>query len=328
LARLDHAPHVFSRRKIAQADYDLCQAGAAVKWLCARVRGEFDRKASSVRRLGAAFIAACALLVQPGVSAEDSVVLVRMLRDGQNPAVRAGAASVMGRRRDIDRRPELEGALRDQHPVVRAAAASALGRLGSRSSIAPLHGVADHDRVANVATEARAAIRSIQGQRSAAEVAADAVVNHPRKARFGLMLGEMRNQSEYSVPDVADALSKSVERNLHALPAVTVFARTESAQAVAAQAEGLNVFRIEATVTSLSTALRDGQVRVHGEVSLLVMDDSTGCLRTLLKGAARAVEIPDGSPDQQLRAIARRVVDAAVRSALRNADTAIADIVR
>jgi HEAT repeats len=280
-----------------------------------------------VSRLTAWLLVAAALLGQPA-SAEDDVVLVRILRDGQNPRVRAGAANLIGRRRDLGHRPELEVALRDQQPEVRAAAACALGRLGSRSSIAPLNGVADHDRVPIVATEARAAIRSIQGQRTAAEVAADTAPGQPPKARFGLVLGEMRNQSDYNVPDVSEALGSSVERNLNGLPAVRVFARVNADQAVAAQAGGLSIFRVEAAVTSLSTGIRDGQVRVHCEVSLLVLDDSSGCLRTLLKGSARAVEIPAGPPDQQQREIARRVVDAAVRSALRNADSALVNNLR
>jgi hypothetical protein len=74
--------------------------------------------------------------------------------------------------------------------------------------------------------------------------------------------------------------------------------------------------------------MKDGQVAVHCEVTLLVMDRPTGSLRTLLRGAARALEVPIPELERQKREIAQRVVDGAVRSALRNADVAIADSLR
>jgi hypothetical protein len=47
-----------------------------------------------------------------------------------------------------------------------------------------------------------------------------------------------------------------------------------------------------------------------------------------LKGAARGVEVLAGEPEAQKLSVARRVIDGAVRSALRNADAAIADAAR
>jgi hypothetical protein len=69
-------------------------------------------------------------------------------------------------------------------------------------------------------------------------------------------------------------------------------------------------------------------VAVHGEVALLVMDRPTGSLRTLFKGAARSVELPFGEPFLQKVGLAQRVVAAAVRSALRNAETSLANALR
>jgi hypothetical protein len=104
-----------------------------------------------------------------------------------------------------------------------------------------------------------------------------------------------------------------------------VFSHTATSEAGAAQADGLIVFRLDANVTSLSAATVDDQVSVHCEVSLLIMDQPTGGLRTLLKGSARGVEVRVGARSVQELSIARRVVDAAVASALRNADAVIAD---
>jgi hypothetical protein len=208
--------------------------------------------------------------------------------------------------------------------VVRAAAASALGRIGSRSSLPPLHGVAAHDRVPVVAREARAAIQDIEQQANSADADPDPSKKHG-KPRYGLMLGEMRNQSGYPAPELASVLEHALERNLDVLPRAAVFSHTATSEAGAAQADGLIVFRLDANVTSLSAATVDDQVSVHCEVSLLIMDQPTGGLRTLLKGSARGVEVRVGARSVQELSIARRVVDAAVASALRNADAVIAD---
>jgi hypothetical protein len=269
---------------------------------------------------------------RPTAASAQEATLVRMLQEGQNFKVRAGAAALIGRSRHLERRPELEGALRDQHPAVRAAAAGGLGRMGSRSSLPPLHDVARHDRVQGVAREARAAIVAIETQpgNPGVDSSASKEVKH-----YTLVLGEMRNQSNYAAPQLIEMLGRAVERNLAGLPSAQVMARTEPveppkqpAAPAAAKSRPLSVFRLDGTVTSLVARMIDGQLSVHCEVSLLVMDQPTGSLRTLLRGAARGVEIPAGERALQELSVASRVVDAAVRSALRNADSVIAQAAR
>jgi HEAT repeat protein len=256
-------------------------------------------------------------------SASAEEVLTRMLKEGQSPNVRAGAAAVIGQLRERNHRPELEGALGDQCPVVRAAAANALGRIGAPESIAPLEGVTK-DPVRTVAASAREAIQTIKS--SAAQPDAQPV--QPLKSRFGLLLGEMRNQTPFKLPQLTQTLRTSLEHILVALRTVAVFLPARSDAAASAQAHGLPVYRLDGSVTQLTAAMKDGQVAVHCEVTLLVMDRPTGSLRTLLRGAARALEVPIPELERQKREIAQRVVAGAVRSALRNADVAIADSLR
>jgi hypothetical protein len=265
------------------------------------------------------------------VAAEDTQVLTRMLRDSKNGDVRARAAAAIGWRRDLEKRPELESALADRQPVVRAAAARALGRIGSRASLTPLQEVV-HDRVKMVASEALQAIQNIESQSPAQPVATaegdDAtpalieIATSPR-ARFGLMVGEMRNQSEYVEAELVHSLGSAVERTLRGLNEVAVFGTAHVEQVRAAQARGLGVFRMDGSVTSLSATTLDGQLWMHCEVLLLVMDRATGLLRSVLKGAARGVEVPTTEIAQQKRTMAQRIVGAAVRSALRDADVAL-----
>jgi hypothetical protein len=261
------------------------------------------------------------------VRAQDHSILGRMLREGHSVEARAGAASVIGRRRDEGHRPDLEGALGDQHPTVRAAAASALGRIGSKSSLPPLHGVVRHDRVRGVVAQARAAIDAIEHQLDATSSESTHVVKDS-KPRYGLILGEMRNRSRFAATALTDILEHAVERNIAGLPGAAVFGEASLHDAQAAQAQGLSLFRVDGSVTALSTVRRDGQLSMHCEVALLLMDRPSGALRTLLKGAATGVEIPAGAPAVQELSVATRVVDAAVRSALHNADPTIAEAAR
>ena len=256
--------------------------------------------------------------------AEDRPLLTRILREGQSPEVRAGAAAVIGKRRDKDGRPVLEDALADRHPTVRAAAATALGRIGSPESLPPLRGVA-RDRVQRVASEARDAIHSIELHAPEPQLsAADA----QRAARLGFLLGEMRNRSAFAEGPLTDALGAAIARRLRVVPGVLLFGAEQQAEVHAAQRRGLAVFRLDGAVTSLSAATLDGQLSMHCEVALLVMDRPTGSLRTLFKGAARSVELPLARPTCQRVGLAQRVVAAAVRSALRNAETSLASALR
>lgn len=250
-----------------------------------------------------------------------NVMLKRMLQEGQSFQVRAGAAALMGQRRDGERRPELEGALGDSHPSVRAAAANALGRIGSSASLPPLRGAA-RDRVREVATTAQHAIQTIQSHSDSSQIG---VTREAAKPRFGLMLGEMVNQSAYPRPEVSHALGVAVQRQLQGVPGVVVFSSEHAQDAFAASGRGLTVYRLDGAVTTLSAVTTaDGQLSMHCEVALLVVDRPTGSLRTLFKGAARALEIPKGDRNEQQLDIAQRVVAGAVRSALRNADSALA----
>jgi hypothetical protein len=257
--------------------------------------------------------------------AEDNQLLTRILHEGRDPQVRAGAAAVLGQRRDLKKRPELEVALADQHPVVRAAAANALGRIGARESLSPLNEVT-HDHVKTVAVEARDAIHYIEAH--APTVAPERAPLDSSKARFGLVVGELRNQSSNVDPALVQALGVSIERNLHRFGDVVVYAPAHLDQVQAAVAQGLRVYRVDGAVTTMSAQVIDGQLTVHCEVVLLVIDSPTGMLRTLIKGAARGVELPQRETAQQKLAMARRVVDGAVRSALHNAEAMLAEFLQ
>jgi len=206
------------------------------------------------------------------------------------------------------------------------AAANALGRIGSTESLPPLREVT-HDRVREVAATAQSAIQTIQVHAASdLPVKPVAVASKPR---FGLMLGDMVNQSAFVRPEVSQALGIALQRQLRGVPGVVLFETERESELKAAAGSGLAVFRLDGAVTNLSAVTtEDGHLSMHCEVALLVVDRPTGSLRTLFKGAARAVEVPKGDLDEQRLDIAQRVVAGAVRSALRNADSALAVAMR
>src|SRR5690606_25481490 len=97
-------------------------------------------------------------------------------------------------------RPQLERALRDDHPAVRAAAATGLARLGSPRAIPALRRLRDDPSEA-VRNQAARSIEQLSrgGGRGGSAVAGDAL-SAPlswSRVRAALVLGEMRNRSDY-----------------------------------------------------------------------------------------------------------------------------------
>ncbi len=266
--------------------------------------------------------------------AEDSGVLVNMLASARGFRVRSQAALALGRSHGAKYADALELALHDRHPLVRASAATALGELAGRSSLPALR-VAANDDVSAVSKQARAAIAIIEHSRRAAgvEPAAERVAGTngrvPPDVRYVLVVGAMHDDTGFSGNEPRRVLGASLWRELTELRRVAVLRADAAAPIADAVARGLPVLRLEGNVTQLVSEPNPDQVSVHCEVSLLVMDDAGRNLRTVLKGAATGLE-PRTSEHPvravlvaQQRRIARNAVDGAVRSALRNASSAI-----
>ena len=263
-------------------------------------------------------------------SAQDAVGILHALQTGRDFRVRAQAAFALGRKQEAAYAPALEGALKDNHPIVRAAAASALGRIGSPSSLPALR-AATHDRDPSVVEQARAALANIEVAAPAPKpsigqvgVAVNADALHTlNKARYALVIGEMHNESGFAGPDLARVMGTSLERELASLRTVASFPQSDGVQLERAVQRGLPVLRLEGNVRQITRERVGEQLSVHCEISLLVMDQSDRNLRTVLKGAATGLEPSMGPPAAQEKRLALRAVDGAVRSALRNASSAI-----
>jgi HEAT repeats len=268
--------------------------------------------------------------VRTGV-AQDDAVLVRMLESARHFRVRAQAALALGRTQHIAHLSALERALGDRHPLVRAAAATALGGLRVKTSLPALRALLT-DPARAVAKQARAAIEAIDPgylRRSAAPQASPATLARLQGVRYVLVVGAMRDKSGFAAADLPLALGGSLSRELASLRRVAVLRADDQAGIAAALDRGLPVLRLDGNVTEASSELERAQVSVHCEISLLVMDEAGRNLRTVLKGAATGIEPEIGVRAQretQRGRIARKAVEGAVISALRNASSAIENV--
>ncbi len=259
-------------------------------------------------------------------------VRVRLLEDSRGFRVRARAAIALGRSGDLAHVPALERGLADRHPWVRAACATALGRLDARASVPALR-EATRDRVARVARQARLALSMIERGATAATVASTrdgspAVLG----VRYALVIGALHNRSGALGAELEAALAESLARQLSGLEGALVVRSPEDRARAPSR---IPVFRIEGTVTELARAPSARDVTLRCVVSFLVLDDRQRTLRGTLRGAATGTEGrvlvhasravrpgPAGPAEQDLR-VARKALDAAVRSALRNAPSMI-----
>jgi HEAT repeats len=286
------------------------------------------RKSSAVSLLGKVLVLLL-LGVVGTATAQDEGVLLRLLQTGKDFRVRAQAAFALGRKVDESYAPSLERALGDKHPVVRAAAASALGRIGAPRSLTPLR-AATKDRESTVVEQAQAAIAAIEREHPtraakgpAQAPAAPEALKVIERARYAIVVGKMSNESDFPSAELARVLGTTLQRELSTLRTVAVLTEQDTALIEAAAQRNVPVLRIDGNVRQVQRELVEEQVSVHCEISLLVMDQRDRNLRTVLKGGATGIEPSMGALPVIEKRLARKAVEGAVHSALRNASSAI-----
>jgi hypothetical protein len=266
-------------------------------------------------------------------SATEQVVLVRMLEDGKSFRVRARAALSLARFGSNDVIVALEGALSDKHPAVRTAAASALAQNGNRRSVSALRNAAG-DREPAVAAAAKTALQSIaarsNGDRATESAAADgafaqSVMTRLRRAQHVVVLGEMHDRTPSRSRELSELLGEQVGAALTKVDRVAVLRAheltTEAREEIAKKK--LAVLKLEGNLQSVQPVLSASERRVRCEVSVLLLDEGTGALRSMMRGAASAVAQRSGSSVTQEKELARKALRSAVQTAMSTAQEAI-----
>jgi hypothetical protein len=283
-----------------------------------------------------AAVRAASLGVPPGAApgAAEEKVLVRMLADAQSFRVRTRAAVSLARFTNTDVLVALEDALRDRHPAVRIAAARTLAANGGKRSVAALRDAA-RDSTPGVATEAKAALRAIAarhtGQPAVASAAIAAAVSSTntmtrlRRAQHVVVLGDMQDRTAARSRELSHLLLEQVGAQLAKLDRVAVLQPadlTDEARAEIAKKK-ITMLRLEGNVQSVQPVYIGSERRVRCEVSILLLDEATRALRSMLRGAASAVAQQVGVAAQQEKELAHKALRSAVQTAMSSATEAI-----
>jgi hypothetical protein len=255
-----------------------------------------------------------------GHADERSDYLVRLLQTSAAFRVRAQAAISLGNGTpDPAVTSALSAALSDENAAVRAAAATSLGRVGDASALASLRD-AERDPESAVRTAATAAAAAIQSRAARGETATVArgsgatpdpsVPNVP--LRYYVGIGQPNVTGTLS-PAVVSGLRSVVERRLGTIGGIAVAPDGESVSAAQRELRrrSLAGFFLDISVTLES--LPNGSVRAR--VSVVVQDYPGRNVRSILSGSATA----SGSSTADAS-----LVEAAVGSALNRLPTALA----
>ena len=295
---------------------------------------------SARRRLGVAVVvasllsfAAVVLVSQLSHADARTDYLVRILRTSEAFRVRAQAALSLG---SVTPEPQvtqaLTEALRDDNPAVRAAAASSLGRVGDASSVAALRAL-ERDSEPAVRTAATSAIASLQragssrtagssgsgtsgSGSSGATTGTTGGSSGGGAARYYVGVGVPGTKIARLDPATLRTVRGSIERTVSGVSGVVVAPDGETASAAqrVLRERSLSGFYLDSSIVSVEP--RDGG-GIRAQVSVIIQSYPDRNVRSMLSGAATVMGA--SGPD-----VERQAIEAAFQSALRNLSTALA----
>jgi hypothetical protein len=279
------------------------------------------------------------------IEAQDQSGLVSRLENRRADfRLRVQAAFALGNLGDARAVPALSRALDDNNPAVRAAAATALGRIGSDRALPALR-AARNDRSAAVRVQIdrsieaittanrsgrAAAARSNRARRPMIEIMPEADRIQWPRVRYVVTLGDMQNRSTYAGDTLEATLRSEVTRQLRVLRGVAVIqsdiylddqARREMRR------RRLPQLRLDGSIAQVRRQRSGRDVSVRCEISLMLLDGQRRSLRGELRGAATGTEPwrRDGAQrEAQEQRLAEQALQGAVRSAMANANQALA----
>jgi len=222
----------------------------------------------------------------PAEASARSSYLVRLLKGSSQFRVRVQAAISLGGSAD---EPEvvkaLSQALSDDHPAVRAAAATSLGRIGNSSALGALRNAAK-DGEAPVRKAVKAAIAKLGSSRSTGGAVAIQAPSGP--ATFYVAVGALASNAQGVDPAVLARGREFIRGKVGALDGVALAPGDESPKRVKSvlKKRKLKGFFIDSSITSVE-ARPGGGTRVA--VSIIVATYPGRDMRAILRGAATAI---------------------------------------
>jgi hypothetical protein len=224
-----------------------------------------------------------------------STYLIKLLEGSSQFRVRAQAAISLGTvEKSLAARGALTAALRDPHPAVRAAAATSLGRIGDASDVVALKKL-DRDPEEPVRNAARASIGKL-GTAPVETIAEPKPTTPTGPARFYVAVGEPATRVQaVDAPALKEARA-FIKQRVAQIDGVRIAPDSESVQAAekVLQRERLKGFYIESSIVSVEKKAGGG-TRVA--VSVIVATYPGRDMRAMMQGAATVT----GSSDQIYR---------------------------
>jgi len=140
-----------------------------------------------------------------------------------------------------------------------------------------------------------------------------------------VVLGEMHDRTPSRSRELSELLGEQVGAALSKVDRIAVLRphelTAETRDEIAKKK--LSVMKLEGNLQSVQPVLSASERRVRCEVSVLLLDESTGALRSMMRGAASAVAQRSGSGVAQERELARKALRSAVQTAMSTAPEAI-----
>lgn len=213
-----------------------------------------------------------------------STYLIKLLEGSSQFRVRAQAAISLGAvEKTLAARGALTAALRDAHPAVRAAAATSLGRIGDAGDVGALRKL-ERDPEEPVRNAARVSIGRLESARPAERGVAEAPAP-TGPARYYVAVGAPASRvPSLDPPTLADARA-FIKQRVSQIDGVRLAPDSESVQAAekVLQREKLKGFFLESSIVSVEKKA-GGATRVA--VSVIVATYPGRDMRAMMQGAA------------------------------------------
>lgn len=239
----------------------------------------------------------------PALADARSDYLVRLLRGSSQFRVRAQAAISLGNAAaDSEVLAALAMSLEDEHPAVRAAAATSLGRLGDARSLDALREAAG-DSEAPVQVAVRGAIAKLEGASRMAGVVAPTPSGPRGPPRYYVAFGRPGARAAGLPPGLIDEAQRALERHLGGIDGVVLAPSGEAAAAASTvlRRQRLKGFYIDSSITSFEQQPGGG---TRAAVSVVVQTYPGRDMRAMMQGAATVM---GGGGDAGAQAVERAV---------------------
>lgn len=253
------------------------------------------------------------LFLHSAAMARPSVAdLVDKLRGNGDFRIRVQAALELGKAEPSKALLPLVVALEDRHASVRAAAAAALKALGDPEALSAL----EQHRFDSSDPARRQIQQAIESLRAAAPQAVP-------KPQLLVKLGPLQNGTRVKSPTIERTILVESRRKLDELPGIEVLPSDASLSGYGHR-EDIPVVLVTTSIQKLS-AVRDGDSIVYSaniEYLVHTMPDETIAARVAGSASTSASE-QDAKSKTKSAELRREVVEAAVKSALRRASSAL-----